>query len=198
MRPLIYSKYQRVSQHLKPGRIRLLDVGCRDGVLKTWLGDDIDYFGVDICLGPAVNQVCNIERGLPFGDASFDISVALDLLEHTDNIWFAFDELVRVTRQQIIVVLPNLYHWSLRLRYLTGREMAKYVLSPAPIEDRHRWLVSYHSAARFCKTMAEKHGLGAKEIILYGARRTLSIDVLLGLISKNLSAWAVMYVFERR
>ena len=65
--------------------------------------------------GPGVDHVANIEEGLPFADREFDAVVALDLLEHTNNIWFAFDELVRVSRRQVVIVLPNIYHWSSRV-----------------------------------------------------------------------------------
>ena len=99
--------------------------------------------------GPGVDKVANIEDGLPFADGEFDAVVALDLLEHTNNIWFAFDELVRVARRQVVIVLPNVYHWSSRVRFFLGREMDKYALPAQSIVDRHRWLPSYVSARRF-------------------------------------------------
>jgi hypothetical protein len=123
---------------------------------------------------------------------------ALDVLEHTDNIWFVFGELVRLARRQLIVILPNLYHWTLRLQYLRGKEMDKYALPHQPIVDRHRWLTSYERASAFCRSMAARHGLTLSEQVVFNVRRTRPVDAALSLLSKNLGAWAVMYAFEPR
>ena len=40
--------------------------------------------------------------------------------KHTNNIWFAFDALVRVARRQVVIILPNVYHWSSRVRFFLG------------------------------------------------------------------------------
>jgi hypothetical protein len=194
---MVYEKYSAVDDLLKSDVRSLLDVGCRDAILRKHIRPQIKYTGVDIVAGPGVDKVANIEDGLPFADGEFDAVVALDLLEHTNNIWFAFDELVRVARRQVVIVLPNVYHWSSRVRFFLGREMDKYVLPAHSIVDRHRWLPSYVSARRFCTERAAMHGLDAKEQVFFGGRRTIPVDRLLSKVSNNLAAWAVMYVLER-
>ena len=194
---MVYEKYSVVNDLLKSDVRSLLDVGCRDAILRKHMRPQIEYTGVDIVAGPGVDKVANIEDGLPFADGEFDAVVALDLLEHTNNIWFAFDELVRVARRQVVIVLPNVYHWSSRVRFLLGREMDKYALPAQSIVDRHRWLPSYVSARRFCTERAAMHGLDAKEQVFFGGRRTIPVDRLLSKVSNNLAAWAVMYVLER-
>jgi Methionine biosynthesis protein MetW len=189
------ARYRRVSGVLLDGTRTILDVGCRDAVLRRSLRPDIHYVGLDRFPGPGVDCVCDVEMGIPFRARSFDAVAALDILEHTDNIWFVFDELVRAARRQVIVILPNLYHWSLRLQYLRGREMDKYALPHEPIRDRHRWLTSYQRASTFCRSMAARHGLTLSEHVFFNVRRTLPVDAALSLLSKNLGAWAVMYVF---
>ena len=114
---MVYEKYSAVDDLLKSDVRSLLDVGCRDAILRKHIRPQIEYTGVDIVPGPGVDKVANIEDGLPFADREFDAVVALDLLEHTNNIWFAFDELVRVARRQVVIVLPNVYHWSSRVRF---------------------------------------------------------------------------------
>ena len=195
---MIRDKYRYVATHLDRDATSLLDVGCRDAVLSTYLRKDLEYTGVDLMPGPKVTRVCNLEQGLPFEDRSFDAVTALDILEHTENIWANFGELVRVTRRQLFIVLPNLYWWPHRLRYLAGAEQGKYRLDAHPIEDRHRWLTSYESARRFATGMAEKHNLTLQEELVSGGRRTIVPDTLLSLFSKNLGSWAVMYVFRPR
>lgn len=195
---LIYHKYRLTNQALRPEVHSVLDVGCRDAILKQHLRSDITYSGIDLMPGPGVDHVGNAEDGLPFPDRAFDAVVALDLLEHTNNIWLVFDELLRVAGRQVVVLLPNAYHWQLRLQYLRGREMGKYILPPEPILDRHRWLLSYKSIRNFCVTRAEASGWSISEQILFGGRRTALVDLMLSPISKNLAAWAVIYVLEKR
>jgi len=119
---LYLSKFEEVARRLAPDARSVLDIGCRDGILKKYLPREVSYAGVDLSPGLNVTRVCNLEQGIPFADASFDAVVALDVLEHVDNIWFAFDEVVRVARRQVMVVLPNSYHFRERLRFLRGRE----------------------------------------------------------------------------
>lgn len=195
---LIYHKYDLTAQALQREVSSLLDVGCRDAVLKKHLPARISYAGLDLFPGPDVTHVANAEQGLPFADASYDAVVALDLLEHTNDIWFVYDELMRVARRQVIVLLPNNYHWRFRLQYLRGREMGKYILPTEPILDRHRWLLSYEGARRFCVGRAEAKGWTVREISLFGSRRTVPVDWLLSFVSTNLSNWSTIFVLERR
>jgi SAM-dependent methyltransferase len=197
MPSLIYDKYQLTNRALLPGVRSVLDVGCRDAILKGHLRDGIIYTGIDLIPGPGVDHVGNAEDGLPFANGAFDTVVALDLLEHTNNIWFVFDELLRVANQQVIILLPNAYHWSFRLQYLRGREMGKYILPAEPILDRHRWLVSYRTARQFCMSRAAKAGWKVSEQVLLGSRRTAAIDLAFLPLWKNLAAWAVVFSIEK-
>ena len=194
---LYLSKFEEVARRLAPDARSVLDIGCRDGILRKYLPQKMSYAGVDLSPGPNVTRVCNLEQGIPFADASFDAVVALDVLEHVDNVWFAFDEMVRVARQQVMVVLPNSYHFRERLRFLRGREAGKYVLSPAPIQDRHRWLLSYQSAHSFCAHQAFRHGLTRSESIMVDERRNILRELLVRVLPLNLMAVALFEVFVK-
>jgi len=196
---LYRSKFEEVVQHLDPETKTLLDVGCRDGRLKNYLPGTIQYRGIDLSPGPFVSKVCNIEQGIPYPDNAFDTVVALDILEHTDNIWFSFSELVRISRRQIMVVLPNSYHWKNRLRYLRGKEADKYKLSPEPIQDRHRWLVSYTTAYAFATQMAHNSGLAVTMAsIMVDERRNPLRELAARVLSPNLMSVNVFFLFEKR
>jgi len=196
---LYRSKFEEVVQLLDPDTKTLLDVGCRDGRLKNYLPETIQYSGIDLSPGPWVSKVCNIERGIPYPDNAFDTVVALDILEHTDNIWFSFSELVRVSRRQIMVVLPNCYHWKNRLRYLRGQEADKYKLSPSPILDRHRWLVSYTTAHAFATHMAHHSGLAmTMTSMMVDDRRNPLRELAARVLSPNLMSVNVFLLFEKQ
>ena len=194
---LYVSKFEEVARRMAPDARSVLDIGCRDGVLGKYVPREVSYAGVDLRPGPNVTQVCDLENGIPFADASFDVVTALDVLEHVDNIWFAFDEMVRVARRQVMVVLPNSYHFRERLRFLRGREAGKYVLSPDPIQDRHRWLLSYRSAHSFCAHQALRHGLTRSESIMVDERRNIVRELLVRVLPLNLMAVALLYVFTK-
>ena len=194
---MITNKYRFIADHVRDGIDTLLDVGCRDAILSTYITPSIQYTGVDLMPGPKVAKVCNIEDGLPFEDATFYAVAALDLLEHTDDIWHSFDELVRVARKKVFVVLPNLFWWRYRINHVLAHETAKYRLTPERIEDRHRWLTSYRTAHEFAQGMARKYDLRLSETLMASGRRTLVIDGALALLSKNLGTFAVMHTFEK-
>lgn len=187
------SKYEQVSDLLLPDCRSLLDVGCRDGILKSYLPDSVAYAGVDLFPGEHVLKTCNVEEGLPFADDEFDAVVALDLLEHTDNIWFTFDEFARVASKQVMVVFPNMYHWRNRQRFLLGKEQDKYRLPPKPIVDRHRWLTSYDASVDFMQAMAKKHGFELETSIALDERANTARSFFARFFSPNFMAHAVFF-----
>jgi len=194
---LFQSKFEEVALLLSPATQTLLDVGCRDGKLRGHLPPTVKYTGIDLTPGPRVAQICDIEQGIPFPDNSFDAVVALDVLEHTDNIWLSFRELVRVARSQIMVVLPNSYHWKDRLRFLRGKERDKHKLEPQAIKDRHRWLTSYTTAHAFANHMADELGLSLAEAIMVDDHPNRVRELLARVLPHNLMSVAMFFLFVK-
>ena len=158
----------------------VLDVGSRSGNLKYELPNgNMAYCGLDL-YAPA-DAIGNLEIGLPFGNKSFKTVVALDVLEHTDNIYRAFEELCRVARANVIIALPNAYEVKGRLKFLLGRQLSgKYGLPLDPPDDRHRWLFSLREAKAFTHTMGRRHGFEVlSEGCLIGPRRGFAVGRLL-------------------
>lgn len=95
---------------------RILDVGCGTGTMLTYLssfgkaqGVDIDEEAVGYCRERGLEDVGLGEAAdLPFGDGSFDLVTALDVVEHLDDDVAAFQEMKRVLRPggQILVTVP--------------------------------------------------------------------------------------------
>jgi SAM-dependent methyltransferase len=154
----------------------VLDVGCRSGNLKSALpNDQVRYCGLD--LFPPADVIGNFEIGLPFENTAFDTVVALDVLEHTDNVYKAFRELCRVARQYVVITLPNAYDLKSRIKFLLGRRLSgKYGLPLDPPDDRHRWLFSLREAKAFTQAMGERQGFEVRtEGCLVGPRRGSSV-----------------------
>jgi methionine biosynthesis protein MetW len=116
---------------LVPQGARVLDLGCGDGTLLAHLqatrgctgyGVEIDDANVLACVQRGVNVVqLNLDEGLAlFGDASFDVVLQIDTLQHLRNAEVMLRETVRVGRVGI-VAFPNFAHWPNRLSVLRGR-----------------------------------------------------------------------------
>jgi Methyltransferase domain len=98
----------------------VLDVGCRDQALRQALkGQPVRYVGLD--LHPPADVLADVDDGIPLADGEAAVVVALDVLEHTNGIHHAFDELCRVARDHIVIALPNAF--EIQSRWATVRDV---------------------------------------------------------------------------
>lgn len=101
---------------------KTLDVGCQDG--SGWAHGhrmiskpydylnsvpDITYFDMDRWSHP--NFVRGDAHHLPFKDNSFDTVVSGDVLEHVVNPVDFLLELIRASKNKVIITTPNEYQW---------------------------------------------------------------------------------------
>jgi methionine biosynthesis protein MetW len=116
---------------LVPAGSRVLDLGCGDGAMLAHLQQtrDCTGYGIEIadanvlaCVQRGVNVIqLNLDQGLAmFEDASFDVVLQIDTLQHLRNAEVMLHETVRVGRIGI-VAFPNFAHWPNRLSVLRGR-----------------------------------------------------------------------------
>jgi 2-polyprenyl-3-methyl-5-hydroxy-6-metoxy-1,4-benzoquinol methylase len=112
---------------------RVLDVGCSSGYLArrlaergaTVVGIDADERAAEearsVCEQVLVGDVETME--LPFGDASFDVVLCGDVLEHLRDP----DAFLRRVRPflraggRLVLTTPNVANWAMRLGLLAGR-----------------------------------------------------------------------------
>ena len=88
----------------------------------TGYGIEIDDANVQACVKRGVNVIqLNLDEGLSmFEDASFDVVLQIDTLQHLRNAKVMLLETVRVGRIGV-VAFPNFAHWPNRLSVLNGR-----------------------------------------------------------------------------
>jgi methionine biosynthesis protein MetW len=122
---------QHALAQLVPQGARVLDLGCGDGAMLAHLqatrgcsgyGVEIDDANVLACVKRGVNVIqLNLDEGLAmFDDASFDVVLQIDTLQHLRNAEVMVRETARVGRIGI-VAFPNFAHWPNRLSVLAGR-----------------------------------------------------------------------------
>jgi SAM-dependent methyltransferase len=112
-----------------PGR-RVLDLGCRYGALTRAYAEGNEVVGVDVdreALAEAAKlgietRWVDVEQPLPFGDASFDVVVAGELLEHVRDPGRLVADARRVLRPggRLVGSVPNAFRLLNRLRFLAG------------------------------------------------------------------------------
>jgi methionine biosynthesis protein MetW len=116
---------------LVPQGARVLDLGCGDGALLAFLqmhrgcsgyGIEIDDANVLASVRRGVNVIqLNLDEGLAiFEDASFDVVLHIDTLQHLRNTEVVLQETARVGRIGV-VAFPNFAHWPNRLSIARGR-----------------------------------------------------------------------------
>lgn len=121
----------KVIAGMVPVGSRVLDLGCGDGALLAYLqskrqctgyGIEFDDANVHACVKRGVNVIqLNLDEGLSmFDDASFDVVLQIDTLQHLRNAETMLRETARVGRYGI-VAFPNFGHWPNRISVLGGR-----------------------------------------------------------------------------
>jgi ubiquinone/menaquinone biosynthesis C-methylase UbiE len=103
----------------------VLDAGCGEGVLVDEYASRLRIEGLDENYSSSRVRTGSV-LALPYGDATFDRAMCLDVLEHLTlgDQPQAFAELARVLRPggELLVSVPNLAHLQSRVHFLlTGR-----------------------------------------------------------------------------
>ena len=135
---------------------KVLDIGCREMILKEYLEGNFNYLGLDYISKKSnatdfINH--NLEKGIPNNLDNIDIIVALDVLEHIENIHDVYKEFFSITNKTVVVALPNMAYYKFRINFLIkGVLSGKYIFSENKILDRHRWIPNYQTIDKFIYT----------------------------------------------
>jgi methionine biosynthesis protein MetW len=112
---------------------KVLDLGCGDGELLTYLRNSLEIKGYGVekddanwlaCLQNGTNVIqMDLEDGLSgFEDQSFDTVILSQTLQAMHNTEEIVQEMLRVGRE-IIVTFPNFGYWRNRIQIASGGHM---------------------------------------------------------------------------
>jgi len=92
----------------------VLDAGCGRAFLSDLLSTHYDVTALDMIIAPdlisrypCVHFTTGDLASLPFPDAAFDTVICAHTLEHIPNILKALQELRRVTKKRLIIIVPK-------------------------------------------------------------------------------------------
>ncbi len=92
---------------------RMLDVGCAHKPYYPFFAESgCEYVGVDIYDGPFVDKVWPPRERMPFDDASFDIAISTQVLEHTSDPATIIAETYRVLKPGGKVFFSMPFAWE--------------------------------------------------------------------------------------
>lgn len=99
--------------------VKILDAGCGEGFIMNLMSANIqnaEIVGLEYTkealdvarkMNPGLKYVQGDIYNMPFGDASFDIVVCTEVLEHLEDPVTALNELQRVSKKYILLTVPN-------------------------------------------------------------------------------------------
>jgi 2-polyprenyl-3-methyl-5-hydroxy-6-metoxy-1,4-benzoquinol methylase len=147
---------------------KILDIGCGDGVIGNIVGENVNYKGVDIGAG-CYNEVesGNIEYIRDYDEllisiknSNPDISILINVLEHTFDFSGLFEKTLECTKGKVLVSLPNEENIHVRLRFLFGKGINSHGLEfhGRHVNSRHLWFIQILKAEEILKKVAKSYG----------------------------------------
>jgi ubiquinone/menaquinone biosynthesis C-methylase UbiE len=136
----------KVIETYKKKGLKVLDIGCGDGLFLQELADHVsdkrlDLHGVDYSKYK-VQQAkklhsgmtfapCNLEEGIPYPDKSFDVVYSGEVIEHLYNPDLMIEECYRVLKKggTLIISTPNFHAWYNRVLFFFGVQPIFYETS---------------------------------------------------------------------
>jgi 2-polyprenyl-3-methyl-5-hydroxy-6-metoxy-1,4-benzoquinol methylase len=99
-----------------PKGAKVVDIGCRDGSLRSYLDKSVAYYGIDIAgefKGESIT-IQDVTEGTSFENEFFDFVFCIDVLEHVRNPFFVLNEINRILKKEgtLILSVPNPYHFK--------------------------------------------------------------------------------------
>jgi SAM-dependent methyltransferase len=125
----------------------ILDVGCAEGFVAKHLlskqqrrfeiiGGDLDFPALlrGKALSSRMRYLCLDIHTLPFPDASFDLVLCTEVLEHLQNPVVALREVKRVTADYCLLSVPH-EPWFRMLNFLRGKHLYSWGNDPEHLQN---------------------------------------------------------------
>ena len=130
--------------------ISILDIGCGGGIIAEPLSelnfnvDAIDASDVNIEIAKShqkisnskVNYMCNTAENISLMQKKYDVILALEIIEHIDNISLFLESLSKLANKNAIIIISTINKNI--LSFISGIVIAEYLLKWVP-KKTHSW-----------------------------------------------------------
>lgn len=178
---------------------KILDLGCRNQILKKFIPNNFIYTGVDIMKNENNDNILmDLNKKILFDDCSFDYVFCLDIMEHLDDPIYFLRETLRVCNEKIFIVLPNIAYYEKRISFLLNGNLGnKYHFSGNKSDDRHKWFTNFFLIKNFFKKNSVNYEI---HNILKTRNQLKFIMYLEKLLSKqmpNIFSWSFLIIINK-
>ncbi len=125
---------------------KVIDVGSRDDSAKRSLGKDVTLIDKN---NTSLDRWDWEKSPIPFPDKSFDTVICFDTLEHINDIHRSLRDLMRISRETVIISLPNCWKKQIKKFATLSAGQASYGLPPEKPMDRHKWFFTTEDIDNF-------------------------------------------------
>ena len=178
---------------------RILDVGCGTGANLEMLsqfgsaeGVDVSDEALDFCRQKGLTVQKGLAETLPYADESFDVTTALDVIEHLDNDVAGLKEMHRVTKNSgysLIFVPAFMWLWGVqddishhRIRYTRKQIVARIEKAGFKVERATYANFTFFAPVLGGRTLMKLTGVKPE------SENNINISALNGLFGKLFSA----------
>jgi len=186
--PWLYTRTSFIAKI--PEGTKLLDLGCGPMPLYMYYKKfikDIKLFGADISQSKEfplnVNFVrININKGIEFDDNSFDVIVCSHVIEHLENVSFAFQEISRVLKPggRIYVEAPS--HRSIlfpSFGFVNKKESVPINFYDDPTHIRPYSPIALEQLCRQCGLVVRKSGYARNWLAVFSSILFFPLAIIL-------------------
>ena len=136
------------------GDTKILDIGCGRGTFANFVDGNLDLYGVDISESAIfeankiyvdAKQIDLDKDELPYDNNFFNITIALDILEHVYDPLAAIKEIYRVLKDngKLILSTPNILYEKYLKDLVNTRKFPKTSLDQFPYDGGHIHFFTY-------------------------------------------------------
>ena len=154
----------------------ILDIGCGDGIIEKYLKKEINYSGIDIDAGiykkskgsniKYINNADDLKKNIT---GIYDVSVLINVLEHTDDFTSLFEAALKVTENTVLMTLPNTENLHNRILFLFGYGLRTHTLDMVGLHlnHRHLWVIQYDKVISVLAPLAQKYNFNITKTFYY-------------------------------